>query len=465
MKQEAKELLVIKESDYWSTIESVVSNAVVQIISHVERFNWQEPYKVGDADEARGTGFFINEKGHILTAFHVVEDARSIWIHVPLCTRRTFRAYVIGICPADDVALLALVDEDYLFIQKQLGSIPFLTPGNSDALKITDGILTLGYPLGGYVLKGTVGIISGHEFIQGQQLLHITSPVNSGSSGGPVINMSGQVVGIAAAVVMNASNIGYAISINSICAILPHLYKQKIVRKPLFGIQFTHLGDKKGEYFQCPEMEGLYITHVFEGGLLHKAGMRKGDILCQFNGISLDVYGQAAVSWSRDKVSLGEIASRIVLGTTIEIVVWRAGKNIRLICDVTDENQYAICKRYPLFEPTEYYMLGGIVLMNLTENHINEFVELHEDLWKYTEPEYKLQPRVVVCHIVIATSVHTTQIVQVGDILAAINDIPVSTIDDIQNALSKIRSDQLIALSFASGILAVFSPEQLNISA
>lgn len=461
MKQEAKELLVIKESDYWSTVESVVSNAVVQIVSHIERFNWQEPYRPGDSTQARGTGFFINQEGHILTAFHVVEDARSIWVHIPLCTRRTFEAYVIGVCPVDDIALIALVDEDYEFVKKCIGSIPFLTPGNSDALKRTDPILTLGYPLGGYGIKGTIGIVSGHEFIEGKQLLHITSSVNAGSSGGPVINMAGEVVGIAVAVVINAFNIGYAIAINNVFAILPHLYKQKVVRKPTFGIHFTHSGDKKCAYLQSPEAEGVYITQLFPGGILKNAGVLQGDILCEFDGAFLDVYGQAQVEWSRDKVSLAEIASRILPDKTVYLAVWRNGKRIPLSCDVTDKNPYEICMRYPLFEPIEYYVLGGIVLMNLAENHLDSFGEMAKNLWKYDNPEYKLKPRVVVCHVVIGTPVHAIQIVQIGDILTAINTIPIDTIEDIQNALPAILENDLVALAFESGILAVFSQEQL----
>lgn len=208
-----EKVLLVNEGAYWTQVQEIVQNAVVQVFAQINRFNWLEPYQSGEQAENRGSGFFIDDQGHIITTSHVILEAKHVWIQVPILGQQLLHADIISICPEQDIALLKLHENDAKNIRTILTSIPYLTLGNSDTVRRTDSVLVLGYPLGQYRLKSATGVVSGREFIQGHSLLQITAPVNPGNSGGPLLNVQGQVIGITIAMVSNVYNIGYAIPI------------------------------------------------------------------------------------------------------------------------------------------------------------------------------------------------------------------------------------------------------------
>lgn len=444
----------------WAEVQENSSKAVVHIISHIERFNWQEPYESGEQFESRGTGFFINELGHILTTLHVVDEAELIWIQMPVLGRYTMQAQIIGICPTEDIALLAISDEDRLMLHAAFGAIPFLALGNSDSVVRTQPVLSLGYPLGQHTLKGTIGVISGHESFEGKLLLQTTAPVNEGSSGGPLIANNGDVIGITIATAVDAYNVGYAIAINHARIILSDLYTERLVHKPIFGAQFISTNDDKKAYLGCTNPGGVYISKVYPGGLFEKAGLQHGDILCEFDGFPIDSYGEIVVPWSYDKISLSELASRILPGRSVSLVLFRAGEKITVSCPITRENPFAIRKRFPLFEPIEYEIVGGLVLMDLSENHLDALGN-PESLSAYQGLGNKITPRVVVSHVLVGSYAHTVFFIRPGDIVTSINGVAVYTVAQVKDVLAAIAAQPYRVLLFDDGALAVFAQERL----
>ena len=210
----AKEVVVIKSTADWTNIEEVAQASVVQVFAHVGEFNWIEPYKMAEQLENRGSGFLINQDGYIVTNSHVVAEAKRIWVTLPIFGRRIIHVDIVGFCPDRDLALLRIVPEELEEIRSTLGELPSLDFGDSDLVKRTDNVMVLGYQMGQYRLKSSTGVVSGREASRGQAFIQFTAPINPGSSGGPLLNEYGQVIGITLAMMMDTQSIGYAIAIN-----------------------------------------------------------------------------------------------------------------------------------------------------------------------------------------------------------------------------------------------------------
>ena len=110
-------------------VQDSVEQAVVQVFSQVVKFDWLEPYSTSEQFETRGSGFFIDERGSIITSAHVVDQARSIWIQMPAFGQKIFSVDLVGFCPERDMAFLVLKQEDKEFIDSAIGGIPVLPLG------------------------------------------------------------------------------------------------------------------------------------------------------------------------------------------------------------------------------------------------------------------------------------------------------------------------------------------------
>ena len=254
-----------------------VEQAVVQVISQVVKFDWLEPYATTEQYEVRGSGFFIDARGFIITSAHVVDQARAIWVQMPAFDQKYFPVEIVGFCPERDLALLALNNEDKAFIEAVIGQISFVPLGDSDLCKRTDPVLVFGYPLGQYRVKSSMGVISGWESEVGRSLIQITAPINPGNSGGPLVNDCGQAIGIAVSAVFPSQNVGCAVPINELKLILENLYAKGLVRFANLGLVFSFGSGALASSWGNPQPAGLYICKVaersllFNGSLIHKA--------------------------------------------------------------------------------------------------------------------------------------------------------------------------------------------------
>ncbi len=456
-----KEVFVVQEGSYWQVIESNVQHSVVQVCAQIGAFNWREPYRVTEQFENRGSGFFIDDKGYFITNAHVVEDAKHIWIHVPTLGRTPFEAHVVGICPDRDLALLCLSEESVAIVGKLLGHIPFLSFGNSDMVKRTESILVMGYPLGQYTLKSTTGVVSGREQDRGYSLIQITAPVNPGSSGGPMINFKGEVVGVTIAMVPEAHNIGYVISINELRIVLSDLYSNRLVRKPFFGVRFVNTSDEKSQLYKTPKPSGLYVAKVFQGSLFDKLGVHVGDMLYVFNGFMIDEYGETHVEWSSDKVPLFDIVSRMQIGDRIDMVIYRKGERKDITGTLELHNPFVIRKKFPDYETIAYEVIGGMVIMELADNHFLELLPDAPALARFGIAENKLQSVLVITNILPGSYVHQIRTLRVGDIITHVNDEKVTDIDEFRAQIYKSVKRGIVTFTNEYGIMAALSLEKI----
>lgn len=445
---------VAKKPSNWLDVQQLVKDTVVQVFANVSEFNWLEPYKTPEQSEGAGSGFFINSNGDVVTNYHVVAQAATVQIQIPSFGMERFDAKIVGVSPDRDIALLTLTDEARAKIAERISSIPFLELGDSDEILRSQEVLALGYPLGQTRMKSTLGIVSGRERLGYFGYIQITAPLNPGNSGGPALNAQGKVIGINNRGVMEAQNVGYIIPINEVKSALQDLHKVKLLRKPTLGCIFTVATPEMVRYLGNPGTGGWYIAKVFEDTLLEAVGVKEDDMLYAVNGNRVDIYGEMNVSWSEDKVSLFEYLNRLTIGDTINFLVYRKGERKEFTFKLEHKYLPSVRAIYPEFEPeaTDYEIIGGMVVMQLTINHIGRLISRCPDLVRFGRVEHQHEPSLLITYVQPNSQAHKARVLRAGEIIEAINGEKVTTLDEFRKAALK---------SSQSGYLTVRTEDKL----
>lgn len=260
---------------YEQTVPAVVE------INTVTRSNIKLPFEfpVPLPDETprqrgQGSGFFIDDEGHIITNYHVIQDAVSVT--VILHSGERIDAEIVGTDPKNDIALIKVKTN-------KTGKASYLKFGDSDSVRPGQMAVAMGSPYG---LEGsiTVGVISGvGRSLSGSNtraivdLIQTDASINPGNSGGPLLNSRGEVIGINTAIEASGSGIGFAIPINLVKSKLPALMKGGEVKTAYLGIVGTPVNNKMAEELELAVERGVYILSVAQGGPAEKSGI-KGDV-------------------------------------------------------------------------------------------------------------------------------------------------------------------------------------------
>lgn len=264
------------------TVENV-GPAVVTVISHLPP---QRTLFGGTVERsASGSGVVISEAGHILTNNHVINGA--VRLEIIKANGEILAAELTGADPYNDLAVLQADLSDPV-------ALPF---GNSDLLKPGETVIALGSPLGDFKNTVTVGVISatGRSFegvtgFQLENLIQTDAAINQGNSGGPLINLAGQIVGINTLVVRGngaggaiAEGLGFSIPSNTARAIADQIIRQGHVSRPLLGVRSAWLTPDISERNNLPVEYGAFVTEVSPDGPAEFAGIRQGDIITGIN--------------------------------------------------------------------------------------------------------------------------------------------------------------------------------------
>lgn len=453
--------------DSWEEVERKAQYAVVQVWSQIAKFNWLEPFKAPDFLEAAGTAFFISPDGDLLTNFHVIDQAKSIFINIPYLGRRPLSVEIIGVCPETDVALMRLTKESYEIIQKEFGEIPYLPLGDSDILYRTEPVMALGYPLGQRYLKATIGVIGGREYIFGSSFMHVTSPINPGNSGGPSLNSQGEVVGINTGLIRDTQNMGYIVAINDVKILLDDLYNVSLYKKPQLGIRLNHATDEHTNILNNPVPGGAYVNIVLEGYVGQKSGIQVGDMLyqivCKNRVYDIDEYGDVTVHWrSSDKVTLGELLNRLELGSELLLTLYRNGERKDVRCTFDPPPKNPIRQIFPDFEPEEidYEMVGGAIIMQLRENHFN-LLPPTSLLKQYSRYDHQMKEVLVITSILPGSQMHKVECFYPGALLDKVNDKEIKNLNDLRHALMLSKQTKRVAITTKDNFSTVLSLEKI----
>ena len=204
--------------------------------------------------------------------------------------------------------------------------------------------------------------------------------------------MRGEVIGINSAGITEAQNVGYAIPINDLKIVLPDLYKTKLVRKPFLGVLFNNATEALTEFFGNPLPGGCYVVEVVKGSTLENGGVKRGDMIYEINGHKVDLYGEMSVPWTEDKVSIVDYVSRLSIGEDIKLIIYRNGTRKKFTVKFTNIELPAVRKVYPGYEKIDYEVFAGMVVMELTLNHIQIMGQNVSGLSKYAEMSNQEEP-------------------------------------------------------------------------
>ncbi len=443
----------------WANVQGLIKDTVVRIIAQTAEVNLLQPYKTPKQAGGFGTGFFISEDGFIITNHHVIDETQAIWIKVPSLGKVIIDVTLVGTSPERDIALLKVSQEGLGLIKEHLGAVPFLKLGDSDLINRSDEVLALGYPLGNSQtsVKSSSGVVSGREHIGGRHLIQISAPINPGSSGGPAVNLSGEVIGISCAGILEAQNVGYIIPVNELKLILNDLKKGGVLRRPFLGVLFNNGSQELTQYLNNPLPGGCYVVDVYTGSPLYKAGVKAGDMIYEINGHKIDVYGDLRVSWSEDKVSVVDYVSRLEIGQAITIVLYRSGVKKELKFKFGFSELLPVHKIFPGYEEIKYEIFGGMLLQQLCLNHLPILINNAPSLARYMEFEQQTKPALIVTHIVPNSQVQRLEILHEGSIITEINGKEVTTLDELRNILKKCVNDEFVTFKTSEGVFFVLS--------
>lgn len=306
---------VISEENAVISVVEKTSASVVAIGTTQRIFNPFDPFSVPrNQNSTIGTGFVVSDKGIVVTNKHVVAGSDT---HYTVVTREG-KKFEIKKIYRDPILDLAVV-------QVEGDSMKSLEFGDSSKLKVGQTVIAIGNALGKFTNTVTTGVVSGlgRRVVAGDpfsgseesldDLIQTDAAINPGNSGGPLLNSSGQVVGVNVATTEGAQNIGFAVSINSVKKIVDEFIKTGSVSRPFLGISYRFISKDVAIMNEVPQ--GAYIQEVVPGSAADKAGIKDGDIITKVDGQTVD---------SEAKIS-GIIAGKKI-GDSLGLTVWNDGK-------------------------------------------------------------------------------------------------------------------------------------------
>jgi S1-C subfamily serine protease len=306
------------------------SPAVANILTKATEYDFfMDPVPV----EGAGSGFVIDEKGYILTNFHVVQEAQSI--EVVLGDQSRYPGKFIGADQRNDVAMVKIDPKG-----KHLVALPL---GDSASLQVGQKVLAIGNPFG-FQSTLTTGVVSAlGRTVQTSQTTFIDeaiqtdAAINRGNSGGPLINSRGEVIGINSAIYTpsgTTAGIGFAIPINTAKNIAHDLMTEGRVHLAYLGVQTLPVGGYLAEALDLPVQEGLLVETAAKGGPAAAAGVRGGDRVAQAGMQRIAIGGDILVAVDGQKVAspfdLNVMLNRRRPGDTITLSVYRGGKKLEI---------------------------------------------------------------------------------------------------------------------------------------
>lgn len=314
------EKLRLEESSTIIDATKKVSPAVVSVTSST---NVQDFFGRVAEQQSGGTGFIVTNDGLILTNKHVAQSGDNL--SALTADGKSYAAKVAALDPTNDLAILKI----------DATGLPVVDLGDSDDLQIGQWVIAIGNALGELQNTVTVGVISARErqLVAGSgssqeqlnNLLQTDAAINSGNSGGPLVNLSGQVVGINTAMAANAQSIGFAIPINQAKSALDSYKKTGKIIKAQLGVRYVILNREIVKSLNLSVDYGALVSGggnlpaVVSGSPADKAGFRANDIILEINGEKID-----------ENHTLGAAIQEYQPGDEVEIKYLRDGKENRL---------------------------------------------------------------------------------------------------------------------------------------
>ena len=377
-------------SEAFVNIADAVTPAVVMIeatrqrvrrASRMERFFDEQPRNnVPDIVPVGGSGFIISENGYVMTNNHVVENA--VRITVSLQDGRKFGAEVVGTDPTTDIAVIKIAGE----------GLPTASLGSSAGVEVGEWVLAIGNP--GFAQSGaspdldytvTAGIVSalgrslrlineslgqdpdfaGKAAFAIEDFIQTDAVINSGNSGGPLVNLRGQVIGVNAAIVSRTGGYqgyGFAIPIDLAHRVMEDLVAHGRVRRAYLGVSIDPVGEADAERFELPEVAGALIQNVTRNTPAERAGLEDYDVITALDGEKV--------------LTVNDLQHKIALkapGDRVSITLYRDGqpRDITVQLDEAPFTDEAVVVRPTVAEDAD--QIGVVEVVDITPEFAREY--------------------------------------------------------------------------------------------
>ncbi len=365
--------------------------------------------------QSRGSGFIISQDGYILTNAHVLGGADGITVR--LTDKREFKAKVIGTDKRTDLALLKV----------DANGLPKVTQGDSNALKVGEWVVAIGSPFG-FVSSVTVGIVSakGRSLPQESYVpfIQTDAAINPGNSGGPLFNLKGEVIGINSQIYTRTGGsmgLSFAIPIDVAMEVVNQLRVSGKVTRGRIGVVIQEVTPALAESFGLGKAMGALISSVEKGGAADKAGIQLSDVILKFDGDT--------VTSSAD---LPRIVGSTRPGSRVAVQLWRKGGSHEIKLTVgempNDDRVAQIAENDNKAEAGESFTRLGLVLSELSDQQ---------------KRELKVEGGLLVEEV---SSVATRAELSPGDVILALGNIDLHSLEQFNEALKQVPNGRSVAL-------------------
>ncbi len=284
--------------------------------------------------EGTGSGFLYDTEGHIVTNYHVVENAEEL--SVTLADGRVFPATTVGVDPSNDLAVIR-IEADTLPQPVALG--------DSDGLRVGQFVVAIGNPFG-QVGTLTVGVISALgriiESPDGRfigEAIQTDAAINPGNSGGPLLDLRGRVIGVNSQIVSPSrasAGIGFAVPSNTVRRVVPQLIAQGHYPHPWLGVEYIPLTPERAQAFRqagvdVPVDEGLLVLRVVPGSSADQAGIQGGDRIVRLGNVRIPLGGDIITAINGEPMTdskefVAYLETETQVGDTVEVTIIRDGE-------------------------------------------------------------------------------------------------------------------------------------------
>ena len=360
-----------------------------------------------------GSGVIIDERGHVLTNYHVL--VRASKVSITLADNREFEAKIVGVDPKSDLAVLKVLTQEQL---------PIATIGTSDDLLIGEPVIAIGNPFGlsHTITTGVISALNRTIRVSDDQIfrgfIQTDAPINPGNSGGPLINILGDVIGINSAIYGNAEGIGFAIPIDKAKRIIDDLIEYGQVRKAWIGIQVQDITPAIAQYFDYQSSDGVLIAQVMTKSSAERAGLKQGDIIVEISGQAL-----------RDYYSYHAIIAEYTADDTLTFSILRDGETRKIEVQAEEFSLEQAAK----IAQQEF----GFYVEDITQEKVRKYFLQTQQGLVITE--------------VRETSPAASVGIEAGDIIRQIDGLQVSNMTDFQQVFLKLAQKRTVVFLIQRG--------------
>lgn len=384
-------------------------------------FFYGRPYQPAPI-EGFGSGVIVTETGYIVTNNHVIDKSNEI--EVILNDKRKFTATIVGKDPSTDIALLKIEAKD----------LPFIPYGNSDELRIGEWVLAIGNPFN-LTSSVTAGIVSAKgrnlELLNDQyrieSFIQTDAALNPGNSGGALVNLRGQLVGINTAILSPSgayAGNSFAVPVTIVKKVVADLIEFGEVQRAILGVTIQTVDAEVAKKFNLDEIIGVYVESVKEGGAADEAGIKAKDIIIEINNVTVN-----------STAEIQEEISKYRPGAKISVTVLRNKE--RKTMQVTLQNLYG---SVDIVKSTEQINLLGAEFKNVPDDLKNKLGINHGvRVNKISDGKFKSAG------------------IKEGFIILSINNTKINNVNELKAIISKLKGGVYIEGIYPNGVIAYYA--------